>query len=155
MFLGTLRVNLDPFEEFTDEQLWTALQDAHLKDFVNSLSNGLNHEISEGGDNLSAGQRQLVCLSRALLRKNRVLILDEATASCDIETDKLIQTTIKQKFNDCTVITIAHRLHSVLHCNRVLVLANGKLVETGSPQDLLTSKSSFFYGFAKEAGIIN
>ena len=132
-----------------------ALQDAHLTNFVNSLSNGLNHSISEGGDNLSAGQRQLVCLSRALLRKNRILILDEATASCDIETDKLIQTTIQQKFNDCTIITIAHRLHSVLHCNRVLVLSNGKLVESGLPQHLLKIKSSLFYGFAKEAGIIN
>jgi ATP-binding cassette subfamily C (CFTR/MRP) protein 1 len=103
---------------------------------------------------LSAGQRQLVCLARALLRDTKVLILDEATAACDLGTDLLIQSTIKEKFSKCTTLTIAHRLQTVLDYNRIIVLENGKIVENGSPQTLLNKSDSIFYSLAKEAKII-
>ncbi len=103
---------------------------------------------------MSAGQRQLVCLARALLRDTKVLILDEATAACDLGTDLLIQSTIKEKFSKCTTLTIAHRLQTVLDYNRIIVLENGKIVENGSPQTLLNKSDSIFYSLAKEAKII-
>jgi ATP-binding cassette subfamily C (CFTR/MRP) protein 1 len=103
---------------------------------------------------LSAGQRQLVCLARALLRDTKILILDEATAACDLVTDLLIQSTIKEKFSKCTILTIAHRLQTVLDYNRIIVLENGKIVENGSPQTLLNKSNSIFYSLAKEAKII-
>ncbi len=103
---------------------------------------------------MSAGQRQLVCLARALLRDTKILILDEATAACDLVTDLLIQSTIKEKFSKCTILTIAHRLQTVLDYNRIIVLENGKIVENGSPQTLLNKSNSIFYSLAKEAKII-
>jgi len=149
-----LRLNLDPFNEHADEMLWSSLENSHLKDFVSSLPEQLEHTITDGGDNLSAGQRQLVCLARALLRKSKILILDEATAACDIETDRLIQETIREKFSHCTIITIAHRLHTVMDYDRIMVLDQGSLIESGKPQDLLDKNDSVFFSLAKEAGIV-
>uniref|UniRef100_A0A915BDK8 ABC-type glutathione-S-conjugate transporter n=1 Tax=Parascaris univalens TaxID=6257 RepID=A0A915BDK8_PARUN len=154
LFSGTLRMNLDPFEHFTDSVLWTALKMAHLEPFVSSLADKLEHNISEGGENLSVGQRQLICLARALLRKTKVLILDEAAASVDMETDALIQKTIREQFAACTVLTIAHRLHTVIGSDRLIVLDAGQIREFASPKQLLDNRHSLFYSMAKEAGIV-
>ncbi|NWX63931.1 MRP2 protein, partial [Promerops cafer] len=152
LFTGTLRMNLDPFDQYSDEEVWKALELAHLKTYVQGLPEGLLHLVSEGGENLSVGQRQLVCLARALLRKAKILILDEATAAVDLETDHLIQTTIRSAFADCTVLTIAHRLHTIMDSNRVMVLHAGQIVEFDSPEELLM-KQGIFSTMAKDAGI--
>ncbi|XP_032672071.1 multidrug resistance-associated protein 1 isoform X3 [Odontomachus brunneus] len=153
LFSGTLRLNLDPFDNHSDEEIWRALEHAHLKSFVKNLPSGLIHEVSEGGENLSVGQRQLICLARALLRKTKVLILDEATAAVDLETDDLIQTTIRHEFKDCTVLTIAHRLNTILDSDKVIVLDKGLIVEYDSPHTLLRNPTSSFYSMAKDAGL--
>lgn len=152
LFSGSLRMNLDPFDKFSDEDIWRVLELSHLKEFVSGLQEGLQHGVSEGGENLSVGQRQLVCLARALLRKSRILILDEATAAVDLETDNLIQNTIRKEFSHCTVLTIAHRLHSIMDSSRVMVLDAGKIIEFDSPENLL-EKRGHFYAMAKDAGI--
>ena len=103
---------------------------------------------------MSAGQRQLVCLARALLRNTKILILDEATAACDLQTDLLIQSTIKEQFKDYTVLTIAHRLNTVLDYNTIIVLDNGIVIEKDSPNNLLQNTDSVFYSLAKEFGIV-
>ncbi|KAM5140785.1 ATP-binding cassette sub-family C member 2-like [Mantella aurantiaca] len=152
LFSGTLRMNLDPFDQYTDEEVWKALELSHLKPYVEGLEEKLLYEISEGGENLSVGQRQLVCLARALLRKSKILILDEATAAVDLETDNLIQRTIRSEFADCTVLTIAHRLHTIMDSNKVMVMDAGKIIEYGEPEDLLQSRGHFA-SMAKDAGI--
>merc|ERR1712012_49796 len=154
LFSGTLRHNLDPFEQYSDDAVWSSLRQSHLSDFVTGLASGLQHEVSEGGENLSVGQRQLICLARALLRKTKVLVLDEATAAVDLETDDLIQSTIRAEFQGCTIITIAHRLNTVLESNRVVVLDQGKLVEFESPAALMAKTNSVFYGMAKNANLV-
>ncbi|KAK0179174.1 hypothetical protein PV327_007989 [Microctonus hyperodae] len=153
LFSGTLRLNLDPFNACEDSQIWQALEQAHLRSFVKSLPNGLHHIVSEGGDNLSVGQRQLICLARALLRKTKILILDEATAAVDLETDDLIQRTIKNEFGDSTILTIAHRLNTIIDSDRVIVLDKGKITEFDSPDVLLRQSTSAFYSMAKDAGL--
>nr|CAD7203960.1 unnamed protein product [Timema douglasi] len=153
LFSGSLRQNLDPFDTISDEVLWKALEHAHLKAFVKGLPAGLSHEVSEGGENLSVGQRQLICLARALLRKTKVLILDEATAAVDLETDDLIQETIRREFNDCTILTIAHRLNTILDSNRVIVLDQGRVIEFDTPEALLQNNTSVFHSMAKDAGL--
>ncbi|XP_069836109.1 ATP-binding cassette sub-family C member 2 [Dendropsophus ebraccatus] len=154
LFSGTLRMNLDPFDQYTDEEIWKALELSHLKPYVAGLQEKLFYEVSEGGENLSVGQRQLVCLARALLRKSKILILDEATAAVDLETDNLIQRTIRSEFADCTVLTIAHRLHTIMDSNKVMVLDSGRIIEYNSPEKLLESQGHFA-SMAKDAGIEN
>ncbi|XP_014250122.1 multidrug resistance-associated protein 1 isoform X2 [Cimex lectularius] len=155
LFSGTLRFNLDPFENHNDDQVWRAIELAHLKNYVAALPNKLQHEVAEGGDNLSVGQRQLICLARALLRKTKVLVLDEATAAVDLETDDLIQRTIRTEFSSCTVLTIAHRLNTIMDSDRVLVLDKGCIAEFEKPEVLLKNKTSIFYGMAKDAGLVS
>ncbi|XP_017339262.2 ATP-binding cassette sub-family C member 3 isoform X2 [Ictalurus punctatus] len=153
LFSGTLRMNLDPFEKYSDDDIWNSLKLSHLYKFVSNQPAKLSLECSEGGENLSVGQRQLVCLARALLRKTRILILDEATAAVDLETDDLIQSTIRTQFEDCTVFTIAHRLNTIMDYTRVVVLDKGQIAEFDTPANLLAQKG-IFHGMAKDAGLV-
>lgn len=155
LFFGTLRMNIDPFGKYSDDEIWKVLELSHLKTHVKGLQMGLSHEVTEGGENMSVGQRQLICLARALLRKTKVLLLDEATAAIDIETDELIQKTIRTEFAECTVLTIAHRLNTIMDSNKVLVLDQGKIAEFDSPEVLLANNDSIFYGMAKKAGLVS
>ncbi|CAG2108667.1 unnamed protein product, partial [Medioppia subpectinata] len=144
VFTGSVRKNLDPFGEYSDQYIWSALEEVQLKGAVGDLPGQLDAQLAEGGANLSVGQRQLVCLARAILRHNRVLVLDEATANVDHKTDALIQTTIRDKFSDCTVLTIAHRLNTIIDCDRVLVLDAGEIIEFGEPFVLLQQKGQLY-----------
>ena len=155
LFSGTLRMNLDPFNKHSDQELWTALELSNLQEYVKGLDQGFMFEVAEGGENLSVGQRQLVCLARALLRKTKVLILDEATAAVDLETDDLIQSTIRNEFKDCTVLTIAHRLNTIMDYDKIMVLDKGELMEFDSPEELLRNESSIFFSLAKDAGLVD
>ncbi|KAJ0102072.1 hypothetical protein Patl1_04257 [Pistacia atlantica] len=144
MFEGTVQSNVDPLEDYTDEQIWEALDKCQLGDEVRKKEWKLDSKVTENGENWSMGQRQLVCLGRVLLKKSKVLVLDEATASVDTATDNLIQQTLRQHFSDCTVITIAHRITSVIASDMVLLLNNGLIEEYDSPLKLLENKSSSF-----------
>lgn len=123
-----------------------------LKAAVSSLPSGLESTMSEGGSNFSVGQRQLVCLARAIIRNNKILVLDEATANVDPQTDTLIQTTIRRKFSDCTVLTIAHRLHTIMDSDKVLVMDAGRNVEFGHPYELLQREDGVFYQLVQQTG---
>ncbi|XP_065887047.1 ATP-binding cassette sub-family C member 4-like isoform X2 [Dysidea avara] len=152
LFSGSVRYNLDPFKEHRDDQLWNALEEVQLKDFVSSLDKGLDAKVSEGGSNFSVGQRQLICLARALLRKNKILVIDEATANVDLITDSVIQEMIRTKFSHCTILTIAHRLETVMDSDRILVLSSGKVIEFDTPFNLLQSAQSVFRSMVDKTG---
>lgn len=174
-FEGTVRENLDPFGKHTDEALWKVLDMAHLKTHVESMKTevkdnsdsrvkaqeplkpqtGLDAKVLEGGLNLSLGQKQLLCLARALLKELRVLVLDEATAAVDVQTDKIIQQTIRLEFKDMTILTIAHRLDTIMDSDRIVVLEQGQVKEFDTPQALLANEDSEFYSMCKEGGYLS
>jgi len=154
LFEGTMRENIDPVGEYQDADIWEALDQAYLKEYVESLPEGLDAPVREGGSSLSAGQRQLVCFSRALLRKTKLLVLDEATSAVDLETDKAIQEIIRgPQFKHTTILTIAHRLNTIMDSDRILVLDSGKVAELDTPNNLLAKPNSAFRSLAIEAGL--
>jgi ATP-binding cassette subfamily C (CFTR/MRP) protein 1 len=142
LFKGTMRSNLDPFDQYSDAQLWDALEGTYMRSYVEK-NGGLVCAVSEGGANMSVGQRQLVCLARALLRKARILVMDEATAAIDLDTDSLIQKTISNAFANSTVLTIAHRLDTILHYDRILVLDRGQVAQFDTPANLASQPGIF------------
>ncbi|KAM7417317.1 hypothetical protein PAMA_017129 [Pampus argenteus] len=144
LFIGTVRTNLDPWDQYSDSQIWEALEKTHIKEMVSQLPHSLHSEVTENGENFSVGERQLLCVARALLRNSKILILDEATAAIDTETDRLIQETIRCEFGSCTTLIIAHRLNTVMNCSRVIVLDNGQILEFDSPTALLRDENSRF-----------
>ncbi|XP_057446650.1 ABC transporter C family member 10-like isoform X2 [Lotus japonicus] len=149
LFIGTVRYNLDPLSQHSDQEIWEVLRKCQLQDAVKDKG-GLESSVVEDGSNWSTGQRQLFCLGRALLRKSRILVLDEATASIDNATDLILQKTIKTEFADCTVITVAHRIPTVMNCTMVLAINEGKLAEYDKPMKLMKRKSSLFAQLVKE-----
>jgi ABC-type multidrug transport system fused ATPase/permease subunit len=152
LFTGTIRFQLDPFNQHTDGAVWEVLDQVNMKEFVQNSTGGLDGEIFEGGENLSLGQRQLLCIARALLRNSRILVMDEGTSAVDPHTDKLIQKVLKEsamKYGT-TILTIAHRLDTIIDFDRILVLGMGKVLEFDSPDALLSNKDSVFSSMMKE-----
>ncbi|KAB0803714.1 hypothetical protein PPYR_00684 [Photinus pyralis] len=152
LFNGTLRKNLDPFDECNDDVIWNALDQVELKSTVSDSMAGLNINVWENGSNFSVGQRQLICLARAIIRNNNILVMDEATANVDPYTDALIQKTIRNNFSRCTVITIAHRLHTIMDSDRVLVMDAGCVIEFDHPYTLLQQKNGIFSSMVEMTG---
>lgn len=144
LFSGSLKHSLDPFEHFTKEQIWNALDVVQMKKRVSKLEGLLEYSIGEGGSGFSVGETQLLCLARALLQRCKILVLDEATANVDYKTDQLVQQVIREKFSHCTVLTIAHRLNTIMDYDRVLVLDGGHVVEYDRPAVLAAKPDGVF-----------
>ncbi|OWZ22784.1 ABC transporter [Phytophthora megakarya] len=155
LFKGSLRAYMDPFDEFTDAEIWSALEKVDMKAQVSELEDQLWYELRENGENFSVGERQMLCMARALLTRSRIVVMDEATASIDHVTEKKLQNMISRDFQDATVLTIAHRLGTVLDSDRILVLKDGRVVEFDSPRELAKNEKGVFYGFAKEGSYLD
>lgn len=152
LFTGTVRYNLDPFGSYDDGEIWRSLEQVQLKWSIELLDEGLEAVVTEGGSNFSVGQRQLFCLARALLRRNKILILDEATANVDLETDAIIQQVIREQFSQCTILTIAHRLETVMDSDRIMVLRFGEIAEFNEPHVLLSKPNSYLLRLVEHTG---
>ncbi len=151
LFAHSLRYNLDPFSRCSDAQLWSVLEQVGLLTLVTALPGQLDWKVSDGGENLSVGQRQLLCLARALLRRCRVVVMDEASASLDLESDSVMKAVIAREFVGCTVLTIAHRLNTVLTSDRIMVFDAGRLREFDKPEVLLRNKEGLLAQLLSDA----
>jgi ATP-binding cassette subfamily C (CFTR/MRP) protein 4 len=151
LFSGTIRENVDPVGMYKDEDIWRVLEEAGLKKVILSLDYG----VVGGGSNFSVGEKQLICLARAIIQKNQIVVLDEATANIDPQTEELIYQTIREKFASCTVFTIAHKLKSVLDNDKILVLDKGEVIEFDEPSNLLADESTTFHKMAEEMGLLS
>ena len=151
LFSASVRFNLDPFNESTDEEIWAVLEQVELKDAIDRLPKKLDDAVEEGGSNFSVGERQLICMARALLRKSKILIMDEATASLDNETDTFLQQMIRKQFAQCTSLTIAHRLNTIMDSDRVCVMDAGLVAEYDTPYNLLHKENGIFRGMVVAA----
>ena len=152
LFSGTLKYNMDPFGDFSDEEIWSALDKAYIKRMVESLSNKLSSNVDEDGVNFSTGERQLLCLARAILRQNKIILIDEATANVDMNTDVLVQQAIRYNFSECSVLTIAHRIETVIDSDRIIVLNKGSIVESDVPHLLLQNQDSHLSRLVNQLG---
>ncbi|XP_043747923.1 ATP-binding cassette sub-family C member 4-like isoform X4 [Cervus elaphus] len=152
LFTGTMRKNLDPFNEHTEKELWNVLEEVQLKETIEGLPGKMDTDLAETGSNLSVGQRQLVCLARVILKKNQILIIDKATSNVDPRTDELIQKKIQEKFSQCTVLTITHRLSTVIDCEQILVLDSGRVNDDDEPYELLQDANSLFFKMVQQLG---
>jgi len=152
LFVGTIRSNLDPFGQHEDNAIWRALDAVHLGDKIKEMPLKLDSPVIEHGKNFSLGQRQLICIARSLVIGSKIIVLDEATASIDMVTDKLLQETIKENFADCTVLTIAHRLNTIIESDKVLVMDSGEVAEFGEPHKLLEDPNGIFAELVSHAG---
>eukprot|EP00357_Protocruzia_adherens_P030800 CAMPEP_0114996004 /NCGR_PEP_ID=MMETSP0216-20121206/14061_1 /TAXON_ID=223996 /ORGANISM="Protocruzia adherens, Strain Boccale" /LENGTH=1423 /DNA_ID=CAMNT_0002360143 /DNA_START=156 /DNA_END=4427 /DNA_ORIENTATION=+ len=151
LFSGSLRFNIDPFDEFSDAEVWTALEKACLKETTLQWDNGLQFNIKDSGENLSVGERQLICIARAFVKRSKLVVVDEATASIDSATDSLIYDAMKTHFKNSTVLTIAHRIHTVIENDKIMVLERGQLLEFAPPKELLKDENSMFSHLVKKA----
>ena len=154
LFNGLLRKNLDPLDKYRDEELWNALEDVDLKEFVENLDGQLNYRLCERGGNLSVGERQLVCLARTLLQQSKIVILDEPTAHVDPYTERTIWNTVHEKLKSSTVITIAHRLNTVMSCDMILVLRDGQVAELDTVAELLAKDGGIFRTMAASQNLV-
>lgn len=149
LFDGTLRFNLDPESKFSDDYIMDLAKQASLEKLIKRDEKGLDQMIEEHGQNLSSGEKQLLCICRAILKQNKVVLMDEATANIDIKTEEIIQKLIQEQFKESTVITIAHRLNTIINSDKVLVLERGKVKEFDCPKRLLEDQNSVFYSYVK------
>jgi ATP-binding cassette, subfamily C (CFTR/MRP), member 1 len=153
LFSGTLRFNLDPFNQYSDDEIWLALERTSMKEVAMDLPDRLDGEVQECGQNFSIGQRQLLCLTRALLLRSSIIVMDEATANIDLETDEQIQISLRENFKNNTLITIAHRINTIIDYDRIIVMDSGRVAEFETPRALLSDENSIFYALASEAGV--
>ncbi|KAJ2390705.1 hypothetical protein H4S02_001710 [Coemansia sp. RSA 2611] len=151
LFADTVRENLDSFNRYNNQEIWVALEHAHLADFIRTKDDRLEFQITPGGENFSVGQRQLICLAHALLKQAKILVLDEATAAIDNATDSIIQESIRREFKNCTVLTIAHRVNTIIDSDLILVMDGGKAAEYDTPANLLQNKDSLFAKLVEES----
>ena len=154
LFSGLLRKNLDPLDKCRDDELWNVLEDVNMKLFVEKLDGKLNYQLTEQGGNLSVGERQLLCLARTLLQQSKIVILDEPTAHVDPNTERTIWNAVHEKLKNCTVITIAHRLKTVMGCDMILVLRDGRVAEFGTLAALLEKESGIFHSMAASQNLV-